>query len=36
MMELDLRYVGDASFSLDLMILIKTGPAVIGSALKAR
>jgi lipopolysaccharide/colanic/teichoic acid biosynthesis glycosyltransferase len=35
-MELDLSYVEDASLSLDLKILVKTGPAVIGSALKAR
>ena len=36
MMELDLSYVEDASLSLDLKILVKTGPAVFGSALKAR
>jgi lipopolysaccharide/colanic/teichoic acid biosynthesis glycosyltransferase len=36
MMDLDLSYVREASLSLDLMILIKTGPAVLGSALKAR
>jgi lipopolysaccharide/colanic/teichoic acid biosynthesis glycosyltransferase len=36
MMELDLSYVQAASLSVDLKILIKTGPAVIGSALKAR
>jgi lipopolysaccharide/colanic/teichoic acid biosynthesis glycosyltransferase len=35
MMELDLIYVRDASLSMDLKILVKTGPAVLGSALRS-
>jgi lipopolysaccharide/colanic/teichoic acid biosynthesis glycosyltransferase len=35
MMELDLVYVRDASLSMDLKILVKTGPAVLGSALRS-
>jgi lipopolysaccharide/colanic/teichoic acid biosynthesis glycosyltransferase len=36
MMELDADYIRHASLSLDLKIIMKTGPAVIRSALKAR
>ena len=35
MMELDLIYVRAASLSMDLKILVKTGPAVLGSALRS-
>jgi lipopolysaccharide/colanic/teichoic acid biosynthesis glycosyltransferase len=34
-MELDLIYVRKASLSMDLKILVKTGPAVLGSALRS-
>jgi lipopolysaccharide/colanic/teichoic acid biosynthesis glycosyltransferase len=36
MMALDLRYVRDASLGLDLWVLARTGPALLGSALGGR